>query len=250
VLVVAFCCCNIGSVYGTDSETTNDGQQGNTTYKLTYFNARFRAECARLIFAQAGVPYEDNRISHEEWEKIKPSAIFCLPSIKNERIEVRSSTPFGHLPLLEFDGNQLGESYAINRYLARTFGLAGNSSLEEAYIDSIASSFKDFFESTIKAVRALARKENVNASTMETIDKARGQFMPPLQKFLDKAGSGYVVGKSLSWADLLITEYLATIQSVIPDFLKNYPTVEKYVNDVRKLPNIAKWLEERPKTPY
>lgn len=31
-------------------------------------------------------------------------------------------TPFGHLPVLECDGNQLGESFAINRYLARQFG--------------------------------------------------------------------------------------------------------------------------------
>ena len=42
-------------------------------YKLTYFNGRGRAELIRLIFAQAGVEYEDNRIVKEQWMELKPS---------------------------------------------------------------------------------------------------------------------------------------------------------------------------------
>lgn len=44
-------------------------------YKLTYFNGRGRAEMSRLIFAQAGVPYEDVRIERDAWPKLKPSKI-------------------------------------------------------------------------------------------------------------------------------------------------------------------------------
>ena len=42
-------------------------------YKLTYFNLRGRAEVTRLLFAQAGVEFEDYRIEAEEWSKLKPS---------------------------------------------------------------------------------------------------------------------------------------------------------------------------------
>ena len=42
-------------------------------YKLTYFNIRGRAEVPRLIFAHAGVEYEDHRIKGEEWQALKPS---------------------------------------------------------------------------------------------------------------------------------------------------------------------------------
>ena len=43
--------------------------------KLTYFNLRGRAEVPRLILAQAGVKYEDNRIAREDWLALKPSKI-------------------------------------------------------------------------------------------------------------------------------------------------------------------------------
>ena len=41
--------------------------------KLTYFNGRGRGEPARLILAQAGVEYEDNRIEFADWPALKPS---------------------------------------------------------------------------------------------------------------------------------------------------------------------------------
>ena len=45
-----------------------------SSYKLTYFNARGKAEIIRLIFAQAGVEYEDIRIGGNEWrEQLKQS---------------------------------------------------------------------------------------------------------------------------------------------------------------------------------
>ena len=40
-------------------------------YKLAYFNLMGRAELTRLIFAQAGVDYEDERISNDDWATLK-----------------------------------------------------------------------------------------------------------------------------------------------------------------------------------
>lgn len=42
------------------------------SYKLKYFNARGRAEVIRMVFAVAGVPYEDNRMEGKAWSKDKP----------------------------------------------------------------------------------------------------------------------------------------------------------------------------------
>ena len=53
--------------------------------KLIYFNGRGRGEPARLILAQAGVEYEDERIEFEDWPALKSSKMFCtLLYIKND----------------------------------------------------------------------------------------------------------------------------------------------------------------------
>lgn len=47
-------------------------------YKLTYFNARARAEIIRLIFAVADEKYEDVRLDRENWRTLKPSEFLIL----------------------------------------------------------------------------------------------------------------------------------------------------------------------------
>ena len=40
-------------------------------YKLTYFNGRGWGEMIRLMFAAAGVEYEDCRLTMEKFKKLK-----------------------------------------------------------------------------------------------------------------------------------------------------------------------------------
>uniref|UniRef100_Q7M4I7 glutathione transferase (Fragments) n=1 Tax=Ascaridia galli TaxID=46685 RepID=Q7M4I7_9BILA len=103
-----------------------------TKYKLTYFDLRGLGEGARLIFHQAGVQFEDHRITQEEWPNLKP------------------------------------------KYLGRQFGLVPKDPIEEA-VDAI-------YDADIV----------IPASDRRT-------------------GSGFLVGKSLTWADLAIFDrnYLA-----------------------------------------
>ena len=49
--------------------------------KLIYFNYMARAELSRFILAQAGVDYTDERITAEEWPKLKESKLKRKPSI-------------------------------------------------------------------------------------------------------------------------------------------------------------------------
>jgi len=49
-----------------------------TSYKLTYFNLRARGEIVRLVFAAAGVEYEDHRVDpvdRGDWAALKPGSL-------------------------------------------------------------------------------------------------------------------------------------------------------------------------------
>jgi len=43
------------------------------SYKLYYFNVKGRAEPSRLLFAYAGVEYEDVRVESKDWPSLKKS---------------------------------------------------------------------------------------------------------------------------------------------------------------------------------
>lgn len=48
------------------------------TMKLTYFDARGRAEMARFLLVNAGVKYEDVRLNDEKWQELKPSKLRAI----------------------------------------------------------------------------------------------------------------------------------------------------------------------------
>lgn len=73
--------------------------------KLTYFNLRGRAEPARLIMAQAGVDYQDNRITSEEWAALKPSN-FQQAAIQKR---MSKSTP----SFLKYRANEFSTRYSM-----------------------------------------------------------------------------------------------------------------------------------------
>ncbi|VDP46547.1 unnamed protein product [Heligmosomoides polygyrus] len=97
-------------------------------YKLTYFNGRGLAEVTRQLFALADQKYEDVRHTDQTFAPVK------------------STFPFGQLPVLEVDGQVLAQSHAIARYVARTFGFAGKDAFEQAVIDSLADQYKDYMK--------------------------------------------------------------------------------------------------------
>lgn len=50
------------------------------------------------------------------------------------------------MPVLTIDGKtEIGQSFAINRLLAKRFNLVGKDDIESAILDSIADLYKDYF---------------------------------------------------------------------------------------------------------
>ncbi|GAB6028480.1 hypothetical protein CHUAL_014093 [Chamberlinius hualienensis] len=198
-------------------------------YKLTYFNSRGLAEFSRLIFAYAGVDYEDVRLERgPQWDEFKPK------------------TPFGVIPILEFDGVVIGQSRAIARYLANAHGLTGKTPVESARCDFLVDTVFDLFPALGKwymeqdpAKKAELMEEFANKTAISFLDG----FKRELQS------NGYLVGSGVTWADLALAHGLWTLSLLSPTILDNYPTLKTFSNNILSIPRIKAWLEKRPTTP-
>ena len=147
--------------------------------KLTYFNGRGRAEVSRLMLAHKGVEYEDCRLTGEQWGELKPK------------------TPFGGLPLLQYNGLELAQSITIARFLARELNLSGKTRMEEAQVDMVVDCVVDLFGALLKAV--FEKDETKKAELMEKMQKETvPTAMCNLEAILAKNGGKYMVGNDVS----------------------------------------------------
>ncbi|XP_020901884.1 probable glutathione S-transferase 5 isoform X2 [Exaiptasia diaphana] len=203
-------------------------------YKLYYFNARGRAEPARLCFAAAGVKYEDVRYTFEEWSKEKAAGL----------------SPMGFLPMLEVDGKKLNESLAIMRYLAREFGLCPKDSFMVAQCDMVVDSLFDVFGKlyAFKFEKDEEKKKNLEKEFYEKVVPNFYTKMTALLKNNSK-GKGFFVGDKLTYADIMVF-YCLDLVHIVKDLLGDHPELKAHFERVGNVPGIKKWVETRPKTDH
>ncbi|GMS93296.1 hypothetical protein PENTCL1PPCAC_15472 [Pristionchus entomophagus] len=206
------------------------------SYKLTYFDARGRAEVARQLFHLSGTPFEDVRIQKDDWPALKAIA----------------ETPFGQIPLLEVDGKPLPQSFAIFRFLAREFGFAGDSPFEAAWVDAIADQHKDYFGEVRPALMVYLGMAQGDKDQLvkDVAIPARDKFFALLEKIAKNGLNGHFVGSSLTWVDLLIAEHVAILLKYFPGFLDGYPNVLATVKKIESIPKLKEWIDKRPDTIY
>uniref|UniRef100_A0A158P8Y6 glutathione transferase n=1 Tax=Angiostrongylus cantonensis TaxID=6313 RepID=A0A158P8Y6_ANGCA len=201
-------------------------------YKLYYFGGRGLGEVIRQLFALAAVDFEDIRVTQEQWPALKPKM------------------PFGNLPVLEVDGQQIPQSQAIARYVARKYGYAGKTPYEEAIVDALADQYKDFYveiKNFYYPAMGLA-KGDVESAKKNILIPARDRFLGYMTNFLKKSNTGYLVGNDLTYADLILAEHVFSIRTVFPEYTNGFPEVEEHYRKVTSVPKLKKWLDERPKT--
>ncbi|XP_019637382.1 PREDICTED: hematopoietic prostaglandin D synthase-like [Branchiostoma belcheri] len=204
------------------------------SYKLTYFDARGRAEPVRLLCAAGGIEYEDVRVGGgmegEQWAELKPK------------------TPMGQLPILEVDGTIICQGKAISRLLAKEVGMAGKTNLDQARADMICDGVDDF---GMKLVSIFMDKDEKKKEEMkkEMTEKTLPSFFDLFEKLA--SAEGYFVGNSLTWADINFFAFVGFISTFMQgDHLQGYVNLNKVMGNVSANPGIAKWLKERPVTQF
>ncbi|MEO1142413.1 MAG: glutathione S-transferase family protein [Pseudomonadota bacterium] len=200
-----------------------------TTSKLTYFRGRGRAETTRWMLAAAGVDFINIPIDTPE-----------------DLAELRRSgkLPFDQMPLLEIDGQNLSQSSAMIRYLARRSGMYGENDTEAMWCDLVDGVTADFAETALQA----AFKPTVEVAVADLEDRF-AKFGPRFEARIKEQGSGYSAAKTMTFADVVLTEALDAYLEWCPDILSDTPLLKSLHKQVVTHDGIASYLASELRYP-
>lgn len=153
-----------------------------TTYRLTYFDFDGgRGEAIRIAFHAGGIGFEDHRISFAEFG------------------EMRGTTRFSSVPVLEIDGAQVTQANAISRYVGKLSGLYPADPLQALYCDEALGALEDL---THYIVQTFGREgEDLAAARKKLVDGWMRTYLRGLGDLLARGGDYFADGR-LTIADL------------------------------------------------
>lgn len=163
--------------------------------------------------------------------------------------------------LITESGARIGQSKAIERYLATRFGLMGSSVEEAAMIDCIAENVRDIKDKwgKIRTIGGMGKQsDEKDAAIKKWFEEGElADWLRKLELSLPSSGiqSGFSVGAKLSYADLCIWNLLAdTFEEKHKEFvqkaLQSSPALSSIVTRVSELPSLKAWLSSRPVTMF
>jgi len=224
------------------------------TYKLQYFDIRGLAENARFLFAIAKVPYEDARFSLAFGTPGDFSTIL-RPEFDEAKASGELDISLGKVPYLEVDGVKMGQSKAIERFLAKEFGLMGGTAVEGAQIDQLCETVRDLKDAYQKVRNVKDEDEKKTA-----MEKWFAEDLPGHVKAAEKsvpAGSGpWLVGSKVSVADVIWFTFLAAPGGFFDNTegakaaFQDCPRIKAAVEGVAANPEVQEWIAKRKETPF
>jgi glutathione S-transferase len=202
--------------------------------KLIYFGVRGRVEPARLMLELTKTPYEFEAIVPADWAKTK--------------VKMLERTPLGQLPVLEDGDFSLCQSGAINRYVARKLGLAGDTITEQARVDEVCETAGDLifhaaqlnWNPEFTAMREKNREET--KARLESLDNYFAR-MGANDEFWISPGK-YTLG------DVLIAYALETMMPLHPGLVDGFPRLHHMMNTFFSADGIREYVrsDRRAKT--
>ncbi|XP_078578265.1 hematopoietic prostaglandin D synthase-like isoform X1 [Branchiostoma floridae x Branchiostoma japonicum] len=199
-------------------------------YKLSYFDMRARAEPTRMMFAAAGIDFEDDRIPFDKWPALK------------------GTTPMGQLPVLEVDGFKLCQSMPIARFVAKETGMAGKTNIEQAQADAFVDEIVPLLPTLYDVAIDFPTDEAKRAEQAAEFEKDMVRRLERCEKLC--GSNGFLVGNSLLWCDLVLHTVGDNIENYKPGTLKSYPKLSRVMASVNANPKIAAWIAKRPDTTF
>lgn len=219
--------------------------------ELKYFNAKGAAESIRILLALTKTSYKDTRF------EIPPGSMES-PEFKSAKEAGELDMNLGRAPILIVNQNHvIGQSRAIERFLAKQLGLMGSDAIQEAQIDCIAEHCRDVRDSAQrKGFSAFARNKTEEEKAVARKEWFE-QDLPAMLKKIEKAvqmtseKSGYAMGMADSYADVCIFSLLRDCtmqmdQEETIEAAKECTLLLSIADRMAQEEGVAKWINERP----
>jgi glutathione S-transferase len=222
--------------------------------QLKYFDIRGAAETCRVLLALGDEEYDDARY------KIDPATFQSsefLEAKKNGDLKMN----LNRAPVLVApDGRVIGQSKAIERYLARRLGLMGKTPEDEAIIDCIAEHCRDVKDAAVRK----GFSQFVKNKTEEEKARARSEWFETdlpdmLGKFEESLSEtskspGYSFGDAPTYGDVAIWALLRDCAAAdLDDTTKaaeKCNALNAIADQIASNPRVSRWLSERPESMF
>eukprot|EP00747_Dinoflagellata_sp_TGD_P103239 gnl/TRDRNA2_/TRDRNA2_168901_c0_seq2.p1 gnl/TRDRNA2_/TRDRNA2_168901_c0~~gnl/TRDRNA2_/TRDRNA2_168901_c0_seq2.p1 ORF type:complete len:350 (-),score=46.76 gnl/TRDRNA2_/TRDRNA2_168901_c0_seq2:34-1014(-) len=200
-----------------------------------------RAEYVRIIFEEAGEPYEEVE-----------DATFVRDFFW-KRAEELQPLPVLAPPAIHRDGFVLAQTAAIARYLARKLHLLPSGGLEEeARADQIVETVHELvaeariaFHPDYTHKKSYWQQQEAAVPYIRAFERSRfPRFLEHLERLLVDAGGEYFVGASLSYVDLQVFTALRVAESQFPGAYAALPIsgLRAFSRRIASRPRVAAYL--------
>ena len=205
--------------------------------KVYYSHTPFwRAEVIRVSLYISNIPFEDVRISRDEFIKMIKTGF--LPNGKR--------VPFHQLPVIEVDGKIIGQTGAIARYCGKISNLYSNDNINAAKIDQIIDAATDITNIVSSTIREKDEQKKIEDRLLLK-NKLLPRWFKYLENILSQETSEWFVENKMTIADIAMWRLLGWLTSGIIDgipttIVDNYPKLKNIHYAVHHNAKVQEWM--------
>ena len=205
--------------------------------KIYYSHTPFwRAEVLRVSLFISNIPFEDVRISREEF----------ISMIKTGYLPNGKKVPFHQLPVIEVDGEIIGQTGAIARYCGKISNLYSNDNINAAKIDQIIDAATDITNLVSPTIREKDEQKKIEDRLLLK-NKLLPRWFRYLENILSESTSDWFVENKMTIADIAMWRLLGWLISGIIDgipttIVDSYPKLKNIHTNVHHHPKVQEWM--------
>ena len=205
--------------------------------KIYYSHTPFwRAEVLRVSLFISNIPFEDVRISREEF----------INMIKTGYLPNGKKVPFHQLPVMEVDGEIIGQTGAIARYCGKISNLYSKDNINAAKIDQIIDAATDITNLVSPTIREKDEQKKVEDRLLLK-NKLLPRWFRYLENILSESTSDWFVENKMTIADIAMWRLLGWLISGIIDgipttIVDSYPKLKNIHTNVHHHPKVQEWM--------